>query len=105
MSALFEKGTDAVYRCVRWERWDWADHGFANRYSSAYLRPVITLRQIHSAYVVKADGMADRACEGDALVSDERANRIGVRTADCVPLLFVDPEHSAVAAVHAGWRG
>jgi YfiH family protein len=28
-----------------------------------------------------------------------------VTTADCVPVYVVDPEHPAVAVLHAGWRG
>src|SRR5205814_1712150 len=30
---------------------------------------------------------------------------LGVITADCIPLLFYDPQKEYVAAVHAGWRG
>jgi polyphenol oxidase len=30
---------------------------------------------------------------------------LGVRTADCVPLLFYDPKMHIHAAVHAGWKG
>ena len=42
---------------------------------------------------------------GDALVTDEPGIFLSVRTADCVPLLLVDPARHAIAAVHAGWRG
>lgn len=41
----------------------------------------------------------------DALVSDLPDVLVGVKTADCVPILIGDPETSAFAAVHAGWRG
>jgi hypothetical protein len=41
----------------------------------------------------------------DALVSDLPGILIGVKTADCVPVLLGDPVNKAFASVHAGWRG
>jgi YfiH family protein len=41
----------------------------------------------------------------DSIVSDAHAVLAGVKTADCVPLLFGDSRTGAFAAVHAGWRG
>jgi purine-nucleoside/S-methyl-5'-thioadenosine phosphorylase / adenosine deaminase len=43
--------------------------------------------------------------EGDALITDEPGILLCVRSADCVPILLMDPERRAVAAVHAGWKG
>lgn len=65
-----------------------------------------SLKQIHSNIVFEGSG-TDEACsrQGDALVSDETGLWIGVRTADCVPLLIADRARHVVAAVHAGWRG
>lgn len=46
------------------------------------------------------------ALEGiDALSTDLYHVCIGVSTADCIPILLYDPEHHAIAAIHAGWRG
>ena len=41
----------------------------------------------------------------DALLTDQRKIAIGVLTADCVPILLVDPNHGAIGIIHAGWRG
>jgi YfiH family protein len=43
--------------------------------------------------------------EGDALLTHEPGILLSVRSADCMPVLLVDPRQRAVAAVHAGWRG
>ena len=39
------------------------------------------------------------------MVSRQPGLWIGVRTADCAPLILADPALQAVAVVHAGWRG
>jgi len=41
----------------------------------------------------------------DALITDEPDLVLTILTADCLPILLVDPERPAIAAVHAGWRG
>lgn len=41
----------------------------------------------------------------DALVSDLENILVGVKTADCVPVLLGDQKSLSFAAVHAGWRG
>ena len=41
----------------------------------------------------------------DALTSDVDGMLLGVKTADCVPVLLGDPVTRSYAAIHAGWRG
>lgn len=73
---------------------------------------VISLPQIHSAEV-RIVGEADRglgyqrkadaACDGYVTADPEVT--IGVKTADCVPILLADEKAGVVGALHAGWRG
>jgi YfiH family protein len=69
-----------------------------------------TLRQTHSAVVVEAgDGDAGDPDggrrEGDASWTATRGRGVGVRTADCVPILVGHAEVPLAVAIHAGWRG
>ena len=43
--------------------------------------------------------------KSDALISDLENVLVGVKTADCVPVLIGDTKTRSFAAVHAGWRG
>ncbi|MHB8539553.1 MAG: peptidoglycan editing factor PgeF [Candidatus Acidiferrales bacterium] len=66
---------------------------------------LVTLRQVHSDVVhIIREPLSDTP-KGDALATRTPGLLLGIQTADCVPILLVDPRHRAVAAVHAGWRG
>jgi purine-nucleoside/S-methyl-5'-thioadenosine phosphorylase / adenosine deaminase len=69
---------------------------------------VVTANQVHGDVVVIADDHSYQlmhATEADAMITSTPGIAIGVETADCVPILLIDPMVPAVAAVHAGWRG
>ena len=64
--------------------------------------------QVHSADVrtiKNSEEARDGNCKLDALVSNLPNVLLGVKTADCVPVLLGDAKTKAFAAVHAGWRG
>jgi YfiH family protein len=69
---------------------------------------VVMVTQVHGAATVVVRDQAtlpSRGTEGDVLLSNRPGVAVGVRAADCVPLLVADAVTGAVAAVHAGWRG
>jgi hypothetical protein len=86
---------------------DWLDHGFGTREAGYWVpeQDHAALDQIHSDIIVKAEGARGCLGAGDGLITGVAGLMLGVRTADCVPILLVDERRRAVAAVHAGWRG
>ncbi|HET6951664.1 MAG TPA: polyphenol oxidase family protein, partial [Acidimicrobiales bacterium] len=47
----------------------------------------------------------NHAFEADALATTSSDVALAVLTADCVPLVLLDPHARVLAVVHAGWRG
>lgn len=65
-----------------------------------------TVHQVHSPDVLIVDASYDGArAEADALVTATPGLVIGVLSADCGPVLFVDAEAGVIGAAHAGWKG
>jgi hypothetical protein len=97
---------DSIYRSRAFHELDWIDHGFGTKLSHGWLvaQPFADLDQIHSNKSIEAL-MPGRLGQGDALFTNRPGHWIAVRTADCVPVLLADPDHRAIAMIHAGWRG
>jgi YfiH family protein len=103
---LFYKDPQNVYRVREFEEFPWLEHGFGTRASGRWVRgPLATLKQVHSNTCVAADGRTGCLAQADALVSNTPGLWVAIHTADCLPVLIVDPVRRAVAAAHAGWRG
>lgn len=68
---------------------------------------ILQSKQIHSAVVkVVTDSSEEVVPDADGLVAHVSSGvALGVRTADCTPILLVDPVARITSAVHAGWRG
>ena len=81
---------------------------FSTRRNAELPYPVIQGRQVHGSKVAVIDrpDMTRADLDGyDAFVTRLPGVAIGVRTADCVPVLLYDPVKRIIAAVHAGWKG
>jgi YfiH family protein len=87
------------------------DENFRAAETALSLAPgrLVYLSQVHGSTVHWLEENARResvkTLEGDGVVSDCALIGLGVRSADCVPVLLADPETGRAAAVHAGWRG
>jgi hypothetical protein len=81
------------------------EHGFGLALSQDSESRPLTARQIHGVDVRWVDEKRGAALEADGLWTDAPGTRIGVWTADCLPVLLADKGGRVVCAVHAGWRG
>ena len=68
---------------------------------------LVTVNQVHGEAIVTVDVQnyaSIRSAQADGLITNVPGLAIGIETADCVPILLIDPATPAIGAVHAGWR-
>jgi hypothetical protein len=80
------------------------------------LWPLVLLRQVHSAAIHRVYGARGpewarlrknkaMATAGDGLITNTAGVLLGIRVADCTPVIVADRKRKAVGIFHAGWRG
>ncbi len=86
---------DPVAVAANWRRWE-----------ATYpaMKPA-RLNQVHGNKVILVDDRhGGRRPEADGMVTTHRGLALCIFTADCVPLLLVDPVNEVAGALHSGWR-
>lgn len=70
------------------------------------LWPLVQMHQVHSPIIHRVSNASDpHPAAGDGLITNAPGVLIAVKTADCIPVIVVDPVRRVVGAFHAGWRG
>jgi len=78
--------------------------------------PLLLLNQIHSAVIHRVYGPRGpewaplrkgkvQKAAGDGLITNTAEVLLGVKVADCFPVIVADRKRKAVGIFHAGWRG
>ncbi len=68
--------------------------------------PLFLPHQVHGDEIFYVDyNNLNQKINADACITDKKAIAVGIRTADCLPVLMYDEVKSIVAAIHSGWKG
>lgn len=68
-------------------------------------RRLLSCYQVHSADVVRVTAPWSERPPADAMVTDRPGLGLCILSADCTPVLFLDPDKGIIGAAHAGWKG
>jgi len=65
----------------------------------------VWLDQVHGCDIIELNGTEKGIPQADAVIARTRQRVCAVLTADCLPVLLCTENGTAIAAIHAGWRG
>lgn len=73
--------------------------------SGIKLKNIISAEQIHTDKIAILKNANKKVIKGVDGMITAKPLILGIRTADCLPILFYDPQEKIIAATHAGWKG
>ncbi len=82
-----------------------AHHAFFKQNSVIENESLYFVKQEHGNRVINYNDYPHAVVNADAIVTNAINITLGVKTADCAPVVFVDPVAYIVGIAHAGWRG
>ena len=90
---MYYLDSNQTYRVTELDEMEWLMHGFGTRQADipGRFERLATLKQVHSAECVAGAGRWGVLGIGDALLENTPGAVVAVKTADCIPLLLVDP--------------
>lgn len=81
------------------------DHGFGTA-QDPWPQQVILMSQRHTNKVlIIGEEIMDYLPIADAMLTNLPDRVLGVKTADCLPILLYNTDANVVGVIHAGWRG
>jgi YfiH family protein len=84
---------------------EWAMVAASLGVSGEHLRLIKQVHGTHVAIARRGDRQPWARPQADSVLTDDPAVAVGVRVADCAPILLYDRRRHVAGAVHAGWRG
>lgn len=118
---MFRKAKNGYYEFEEFKKFKGLIHGFSTREfgdcrtkTNNFLvalglekENLVLAKQVHGnkIKVVKKDDRGKIIPNVDGLLTDQPGEILGVKTADCLPILFFEPEAKIIGVAHAGWRG
>jgi len=120
---MFEKTNTGYYQFEELKKFAYLVHGFSTRAFGdcrkkenyqKFLETVgigienlVLAQQVHSnkIKVVKYQDRGKTIPGVDGLLTRDLQVVLGIRTADCLPILFWEPQAKIIGIAHSGWRG
>lgn len=82
-------------------------HAFLDVHESALFdkNQIVDLKQVHGRELLHFTSTPTERPHADGVFTTVKGQKVGIVTADCLPVLMASRDGRCIASIHAGWRG